>query len=243
MEGIKQKSSNVARFGVFEADFDRRVFTKGGIRIRLQDQPFKVLGMLLEQPGEIVSREEIRQRLWAADTFVEFDDGLNTAIKKLRAALTDSADHPRYIETVPRRGYRFIASVTRPHFETLKGAPAAVPGIPSFDSNRFSSRKVFRWRTWAVSISIAFVLSVGAGIWFSRSRHSALQKTDSILLVDFANSTGEPLLDGTLKEATAIELGQSPFLNIVSNDRVRETLRFMSRSPDERVSSAMAREV
>ena len=101
-----------ARFGLFEADFGQRILTKGGLRIKLQDQPFQVLRMLLDRPGELITREEIRQRLWPADTFVEFDDGLNTAVKKLRAALNDSADNPRFIETVPRRGYRFLAPVT-----------------------------------------------------------------------------------------------------------------------------------
>jgi DNA-binding winged helix-turn-helix (wHTH) protein len=103
-----------ARFGRFEADLEQRVLTKGGIRIKLQDQPFQVLALLLERPGEIVSRDEFRQRLWSSDTFVEFDDGLNTAIKKLRTALGDTADNPRFIETVPRRGYRFLAPVTLP---------------------------------------------------------------------------------------------------------------------------------
>ena len=101
-----------ARFGLFEADFEQRRLTKSGLRIKLQDQPFLVLTLLLQQPGEVVTRDEIRHKLWSADTFVEFDDGLNTAIKKLRLALNDSSDNPRFIETVPRRGYRFLAPVT-----------------------------------------------------------------------------------------------------------------------------------
>ena len=99
----------VARFGPYEADVRQRVLTKGGLKVRLQDQPFQVLALLLERPGELVSREEIQQKLWPADTYVAFDDGLNTAIKKLRSALSDIADNPRFIETVPRRGYRFVA--------------------------------------------------------------------------------------------------------------------------------------
>ncbi len=108
--------ARAARFGLFEADFEQRILTKGGLRVKLQDQPFQVLAMLLDRPGELVTREEIRQRLWPADTFVEFDDGLNTVIKKLRAALNDSADNPRFIETVPRRGYRFLAPVVTQAF-------------------------------------------------------------------------------------------------------------------------------
>lgn len=101
--------SRIARFGLFEVDLERRVLTREGLRIKLQDQPFEVLGLLLQRPGEIVSREDIQQKLWPADTYVAFDGGLNTAIKKLRLALDDSADNPRFIETVPRRGYRFLA--------------------------------------------------------------------------------------------------------------------------------------
>ena len=243
METAKQRSSNIMRFGVFEADLDRRIFIKGGIRVRLQDQPFKVLEMLLERPGEVVSREEIRQRLWAADTFVEFDDGLNTAIKKLRAALADSSDRPRFIETVPRRGYRFIASVTRPIPSALAIAAVAPAETSASDSSSSPNQKASRW-TWVGPIAVILVLSLVAGtLWMARERQSPLQGTDSILLVDFENSTGEPILDGTLKEATAVELGQSPFLNIISNDRVRETLRYMSRPPDDRVTSTIAREV
>ncbi len=108
----------VIRFGLFEVDLQQRILTKGGLRIRLQEQPFQVFAMLLEKPGELVTREELQQRLWPADTYVAFDDGLNTAIKKLRAALSDTPDSPRFIETVPRRGYRFIAPVSSsPRFD------------------------------------------------------------------------------------------------------------------------------
>lgn len=99
------------RFGAFEADLCSGDLHKHGIRLKLQDQPFHVLALLLEHPGYVVTREELRQKLWPADTFVDFDTGLNSAIKKLRDVLGDSAEKPRYIETLPRRGYRFIAPV------------------------------------------------------------------------------------------------------------------------------------
>jgi eukaryotic-like serine/threonine-protein kinase len=99
------------RFGAFEVDLRSREIYKHGIRLKLQAQPFQVLAVLLEHPGEVVAREELRQKLWSADTFVDFDTGLNSAIKKLRDVLADSAEEPRYIETLPRRGYRFIAQV------------------------------------------------------------------------------------------------------------------------------------
>jgi TolB-like protein/DNA-binding winged helix-turn-helix (wHTH) protein/Tfp pilus assembly protein PilF len=99
------------RFGAFEVDLRSGELHKHGIRLKLQDQPFQVLALLLEHPGDVVTREELRQKLWPADTFVDFDTGLNSAIKKLRDVLGDSAEKPRYIETLPRRGYRFIAHV------------------------------------------------------------------------------------------------------------------------------------
>jgi len=99
------------RFGPFEADLNTGELWKGGARVRVQEQPFQVLAMLLERRGELVTREELRLKLWPADTFVDFDHSLNTAINKLRDALGDSAGDPRYIETLARRGYRFVGQV------------------------------------------------------------------------------------------------------------------------------------
>src|SRR6476661_669620 len=98
-------------FGVFELDLRAGELRKRGLRIRLQQQPFQVLALLLERAGQVVSREELQKALWPADTFVDFDHGLNKAINKIREALGDSAESPRFVETVARRGYRFIADV------------------------------------------------------------------------------------------------------------------------------------
>src|ERR1700689_1641526 len=121
------------RFGVFEVDTASGELRKSGVRLRLQDQPFQVLVLLLARAGEIVTREELRQKLWPADTFVDFDHGLNTAVNKLREALGDSASSPRFIETLARRGYRFIAPVqsgarSTPRIDAEQGvAPPAAP--------------------------------------------------------------------------------------------------------------------
>src|SRR2546426_7410357 len=100
------------RFGAFELDLRARELRKQGVMIKLQEQPFQILAMLLEHPGLVVTREELRNKLWPADTFVDFDHGLNKAINKLREALGDSAENPRFIETVPKRGYRFLQPMT-----------------------------------------------------------------------------------------------------------------------------------
>jgi len=111
----------IARFGLYEIDLVSGELRKEGTRVRLQEQPFRVLAMLLERPGEMVTREEMRTRLWPGDTFVDFDHGLNTAVNKLREALGDTAANPRFVQTVARRGYRFIAPVQQ------NGAGAASP--------------------------------------------------------------------------------------------------------------------
>ncbi len=112
MPDFKEKTSGrIARFGIFELDLFAGELRKNGAKLRLQEQPFRVLAFLLERPGDVVTREELRQKLWPADTFVDFDHSLNTAVNKLRETLGDSASSPRYIETLARRGYRFIAPV------------------------------------------------------------------------------------------------------------------------------------
>ena len=101
----------IVRFGVFEVDVRAGELRKSGAKIRVQEQPFQILVMLLERPDEVVTREELRQKLWPADTFVDFEHGVNSAVARLRDLLGDSADSPRFIETLPRRGYRFIGAV------------------------------------------------------------------------------------------------------------------------------------
>src|ERR1700686_4836157 len=119
---VEADSPQLLRFGAFEVDLRAGELRKQGVRIKLQEQPFQVLRILLARPEEVVSREELRSQVWSADTFVDFDNSLNTSVNKLREALGDSADNPRFIETLPRRGYRFIAPVTGLD-RTTRGTP------------------------------------------------------------------------------------------------------------------------
>jgi len=120
------------RFGVFELDLAARQLRKNGVRIKLQEQPFRVLQMLVERPGEVVTRDELREKLWPADTFVEFDHSLNTATQKIRRALGDSADNPRFLETIPRTGYRFIAPVGEAPGQGAESANVESADAPGF---------------------------------------------------------------------------------------------------------------
>src|SRR5262249_11938885 len=121
------------RFGVFEADLRTGQLTRRGSRVRLQDQPFQVLAALLEKPGELVTREELRSKIWPK-TVVDFDHGLNKAISKIRDALGDSGDNPRFVETVARRGYRFLGEVAA--VEDTGGPPDAAVPLAALDSVR-----------------------------------------------------------------------------------------------------------
>ena len=154
---------NTIRFGLFEADLASGELRKRGRKVPIQDQPFQVLALLLRHAGEIVTREELQHALWPADTFVEFEQGLNTAIKRLRQALGDSADNPRFIETLPRKGYRFIApvEVVRPAVAPETADPPA-PAAPAMAPP--SARKRRRW-VWIAGLAALVALLLVTGLW------------------------------------------------------------------------------
>jgi eukaryotic-like serine/threonine-protein kinase len=226
------------RFGKFELNMQSGELRKGRTRIRLQEQPLRVLIALLNRPGEVVSREELRQELWPSDTFVDFEHGLRVAVNKLRQALSDDSDKPRYVETLPRRGYRFMVPIT------------VTPPIPSEEHANFTQgstepvRHAIQLRQVAVLAASIALLCVALSTWWFvlRPKHPLTDK-DTIVLAAFTNTTGDPVFDGTLREALAVSLAQSPFLNILSDERMGETLRMMNRSPDEPVTLDLAREI
>jgi TolB-like protein/DNA-binding winged helix-turn-helix (wHTH) protein/Tfp pilus assembly protein PilF len=188
-------SRTVQRFGGFEVDPRSRELRRKGKCVRMQDQPLEVLLLLLERSGEVVTREELKERLWPADTFVDSDDGLNGAVRKLREALGDSAEEPQYIETIPRRGYRFIgtvdAEVAQPESDsktdTVNGPPQELP------SKARSTRA--RWlRLGAVSIVAAIVTGVLGWVAFNkhRARGGTTPAITSLVVLPFSNLSGDP---------------------------------------------------
>jgi Tol biopolymer transport system component/DNA-binding winged helix-turn-helix (wHTH) protein len=161
------------RFSVFEVDLRNRELRKHGIRLKLQDQPFRVLQALVERPGELVSREELQRRIWGGDTFVDFDQSLNRAVNKLREALGDGAGTPRFIETLPRRGYRFIAPVE---------------GTPHPASETTAAGKSYRSFTWAAT---GLLLAAGAGLWSARNQ-GTLPPPRVVPLTTFTGTESHP---------------------------------------------------
>jgi len=229
---LEARSPAILRFGPFEVDVRAGELRKQGVRIKLQDQPFHVLTALLRQPGEVVTREALRSQNWPADTFVDFDNSLNTAINKLREALGDSADNPRFIETLPRRGYRFIAPVT------------GVDGTTKGTATGVSAAAPPRSRKIVVTVAAVLLAAGIAGGLFWRARQARrLTEKDTIVLGDFANSTGDAVFDGTLREGLSVELEQSPFLSLVSEQQIHQTLRMMGQKTNSQLTPEIAQEV
>ena len=198
MSEVNGPKPRAYRFGVFQLDVSARELYKHGIRIRLQDQPFQVLTVLLERPGEVVTREDLRQRIWGEDTYVDFDHSLNISVNKLREALGDSAASPRFIETLPRRGYRFIAPVTAESDEQTASAhskPQDLANAPEPSDQSSASGSVRRdlWRPFALFL-VAVVLVAGWMLWRkSRSEFATAAKHKVMLAVlPFQNLTGNP---------------------------------------------------
>ena len=238
MEAVPQ--TRRTRFGPYEVDLRSGEVHKHGIRLKLQDQPFQVLALLLEHSGEVVTRDEFRQKLWPADTFVDFDTGLNSAIKKLRDVLSDSADEPRYIETLPRRGYRFIAPVE--NGPPPASAPVELRVVPV--ASLREPRQPWYRRRLAVAAGIAGLLVVAAlAIWRGFFARPVLTEADVILVASFINKTGDPIFDNSLDKALEVKLAESPFLSLFSEANVRETLRMMRHDPNERVTPELGIEI
>jgi len=224
--------SGIVRFGTFEADLRSGELRKGGVKVKLEGQPFQVLAALLEQPGELVTREELQKQLWPDETFVDFEQGINAAVKRLRLALQDSADKPRFIETLPRRGYRFIAPVENgaqppPAAQIARAAAAGLPfpeDTPTAQptlKRRFPSRR----RTMLIALAAAIVVvllvfrSDLAG-WRDRLLGRPMEgEITSIAVLPLENLTGnaeqEYFVDG-MTEALITELGKISALRVIS---------------------------
>ena len=170
-------SAHIFRFGLFQADVAHGTLTRNGVRVKIQDQPFRVLTLLLERPGEIVTREELRQKLWPEGTFVDFDGSLNVILKKLRAAIDDSSDNPRFIETIPRRGYRFIAPVAVGGAKSETPLSANLPPVGGPPERALAAPPGSRRKRLILLSVFATVMLIALGaLWFARHLKETTEK-------------------------------------------------------------------
>jgi Tol biopolymer transport system component/DNA-binding winged helix-turn-helix (wHTH) protein len=186
---VSPQNHSIYRFGVFEFDLRAAELRKSGVKVRLQDQPYQVLLKLLEHPGEIVSREELRSTLWHEDTFVDFETGLNTAIKRLRETLGDSADNPTFIETLPRRGYKFIAPVEIPVNQNSE--------MPGLSNRQKTSRGKDLLKRGCVVAAVAVLLLICVAVW--RGQPHPPTVTNMVRITNDGktkNPTNSPVTDG-----------------------------------------------
>ncbi len=233
-------------FGPYEAALPAGELRKNGSHVKIQDLPLRLLSVLAEKSGQVVTRDELRKRLWPVDTFVDFEDGLNTAVRKLREALGDDAEMPRYIETVPRRGYRFLGNAKQisPSVRTgLAAAGTSSSELPSESPASVHGRRS-RWKTWALAAGVVLVVLGGVGFWLVYGRPAfSFSARDSILVSDFENQTGDPRLDDALSTAFTVSLEQSRHANVFPRVRVGTILQMMGKSQAEHVTPAVGREI
>jgi TolB-like protein/DNA-binding winged helix-turn-helix (wHTH) protein/tetratricopeptide (TPR) repeat protein len=232
-------------FGVFDLDLRTGELRKHGLRIRLQRQPFEVLALLIERSGEVVTREELQQKLWPANTFVDFDHGLNKAINKIREALGDSADAPRFVETVARRGYRFLADVrvSAPAAAAVATGPDAPPPVAPLDNPVHAPAPPVRKRVSRLWIAAAAVLAAAtAGVtWRVHSTTPARPAIHSLAVLPLDSLSSDPsqdyFADGMTDELIT-ELGRISALRVISRTSVmaykhtRKPLREIARELD-----------
>ena len=252
-------SPPMLQFGPYVLDVRTGELRKHGTKIRLQEKSLRVLAALAEEHGQMVTRDDLKKRLWPDETFVDFETGLNTAVSKLRDALSDEAEKPRYIETVPRRGYRFLVPVERINgngsglksFEAsapiatpaqLAQQPAAVPAAtgPFTVPLAKSSARASLW----FSLAVAVVILSGGAYWLTHGHPAfSFRSRDSVLIGDFENQTGDPRFDNALGTAFAVSIEQSRYANVFPRTRLDAVLTRMEKPPNERITPGLGREI
>jgi TolB-like protein/DNA-binding winged helix-turn-helix (wHTH) protein/Flp pilus assembly protein TadD len=226
-----QQRDGRLRFGVFDVDVRAGELRKHGLRVRLQEQPFQILAMLLEHPGQVVTREELQKKLWPADTFVDFDHGLNKAVNKIRDALGDSAESPRFVETVARRGYRFLAEVKAADAAPGQSPHVAPPPIPAAETRDRPDLAVTPAATknrapslaWKMAVFVPLALIVFFTGWklYSRNYPATVIHSLAVLpLESLSNDASQDYFADGMTDELISDLGQLSALRVISRTSV-----------------------
>ena len=262
------RSAQTFCFGPFVLSMATGELRKGETLLKLHPQPLRVLVSLVERAGVVVTREEIQRALWGGHTWVDFDAGINFCIRQIRAVLADDAEKPRYIETVARKGYRFVSPVTYSDAPAMvvpisrAASPlATVPppsnvaeALPVIPEEFVASappppivvatpvHRPHRLALLAATLGVAVTASCVA-VYLVIHRTPKLTQKDTVVVADFRNTTGDPVFDGTLQQGLSAQLEQSPFLNLVSESQIQQTLRMMKQPPDAKLTGELAAEI
>ncbi|HMH11975.1 MAG TPA: winged helix-turn-helix domain-containing protein [Edaphobacter sp.] len=259
------------QFEGYELDLRAYRLRRADRSLKLERIPMEILFLLVERRGQLVTREDIIAKLWGTDVFIDTDNAINTAIRKIRMVLRDDPEKPRFIQTISGRGYRFVAKVSEVEdplaIEVRVAVERPIDGertglrtnaAPSVDSGRLETTAERTQSTVApehaivsggihrgsviVLVTIAVLALTSASYLLFHRRHK-LTDSDTVVLADFTNTTGDPVFDETLRQGMAVQLEQSPFLNLISQGRIQHTLSLMGKPADARLTPEIAREV
>lgn len=231
------------RFGEYELDLRGYQLRRSGRVLKLERFPMEVLFLLVERRGEIVSREEIVEKLWDKKPFLDTDSAINTAIRKIRQSLRDDVERPRFVQTVTRRGYRFMAPVIEVANTQIDSGIVQPPILAAVINAEPSAGSETGKRLRIVVAAAVGMLLVALIAYLSLHSPSKLTDKDTIVLADFANTTGDPVFDLTLRQGMAVQLDQSPFLSLISEARIHRVLGLMGQPPDALLTPEIAREI
>jgi len=239
---------DLLRFEDFELDLCSYQVRRSGRVLRLERIPMEVLFLLAERRGQLVTREEIIEKLWGKNAFLDTDNAINTAIRKIRHVLKDDPAQPRFVQTVTGKGYRFIGRLAEQDGEPAQEPTAAeVPEVRAPEEEQVPPPQTpSRGRRWGILAGALAVLALltGGYIYLRHApRKHALTERDTIVLADFANTTGDSVFDGTLRQGLAVQLEQSPFLSLVSEESIQQVLRLMGQPAAARLTPEIAREI
>ncbi|HEY5211884.1 MAG TPA: tetratricopeptide repeat protein [Acidobacteriaceae bacterium] len=238
-------SRPILKFGPYEVDLSQGELRRDGVRVPMQEKPLRLLAAVAERQGEVVTRAELQQHLWKGEAFVDFDNGLNTAARKLRIALGDESDSPRYLETIPRRGYRFLAPVEIVQ-ETIPG-PQPAPELaasPPLPDALLQTAPRHRWRRTTLMAVTVLIAGSAVVMWLVYSRPVfSFNARDSVLIADFENQTGDPRFDQALETAFTVSLEQSRHANVFPRARLGSVLALMGKPPDQKITPTLGREI
>ena len=209
---------------------------RSGRSLKIERIPMEILFLLVQQRGQLVSREQIVKKIWGNSVFLDTDNSINGAIRKIRQVLNDDPEQPRFVQTVTGKGYRFIAPVVE------QGITEPPPQLVIEESIPPVARPIW---TWGILGAAVLLLAIGLYTvrFWHRAAASKLAARDTIVLADFVNTTGDPVFDDALQQALSVVLTQSPYLNLSSDVQVSEMLRRMGRNPDDHLTHEVAREV
>jgi DNA-binding winged helix-turn-helix (wHTH) protein/predicted Zn-dependent protease len=225
----------------FELDLRAYQLRRAGRVLKLEPTPMELLLFLVEHRGELVTRDQMVERIWGKDVFLDTDNSINGAIRKIRQVLKDDPDQPRFVETVSGKGYRFIAPVGEPGTQLDQDQTPDLAKLPIPAQGSTGTRR--GKHLLAIAATAIALLAVTTLAYFYLHRKPKLTDQDTIVVADFTNLTGDAVFDGTLRRGLAVQLEQSPFLSLISDERIHQVLRLMGKPADARLSPEIAREI